>query len=158
MEKCKPLQLTKKKELQSKIKEEQNKIESRNDYLTNMRIMCGFTSDQEIKEVTDAHKRKEAVHTKLGETIEALRRSSERIVAEFKELIAGLTEDDKKEMDVIRMENRPEFETASIETLRKKYGKDFDEKAFREEKRKTDVILEHFEKPSAPGKNKGIRH
>jgi len=138
---CSPLQFTKKNSLQAQVREEQEAIEIRKEYLSNISRMYGYSSDDEYRQAKKEYNTRRNEYKRLGLTIEGIKKDTETIVAEYEDTMSNILKKEMEDVAEKRSECRPELEAATQGKLREKYNIDFDEKAYEDAQRKADKML-----------------
>lgn len=140
IENCKPFQLTKRKAIQNKISEEQEKMEYRQEYVHSVQMQFGISSQKEMNIIINSHKKKEVIYNKLEDTIQTLKDNEKTNIAAYISKFAKLTAEEK----IIYKgdeKNRQMFEDMTKELLMKKYGENYSNIAFNQAKNEIDAQI-----------------
>lgn len=138
---CTFLQFVKKNNLQAQIQEEQENIETRKEYMSNISKMCGYSSEEEFQQAKKEYIKKYDEYKKLGLTIEEIKQDTESIVSEYEATLTTVQKADVDEVTEERKESRSEMEGAAQDKLKEKYGYGFDAGEYYDARKKADKIL-----------------
>ncbi len=138
---CTTLQFLKKKQLQEQIQELQEQIETRKDYVQNIRRMCGYASDAEYQEAAADYSAKYKDYEKMETTVKRLQQDNKQLSAEYQSEISKTAPSIAEELQEKREAARTEMETATKSKLKEKYGYGFEEGKFADARRDTDEKL-----------------
>lgn len=134
-------QFAKKADLRKQIQREQEKIEDRREYQSNISRMCGFASDEDYEIVKKAYTRKCNDYKKLGKLIDAVKQNVQKTIAEYRQELDKVEPENVKEIDERRVLHRSETETAVKTRLQKTYQREFREMIYEKAISKADKII-----------------
>lgn len=138
---CTPIQFLKKKQLQEQIQELQEQIETRKDYVQNIRRMCGYASDAEYQEVVADYSAKYKDYEKMETTVKRLQKDNEQLTADYQSEIKKVDLSIVEELQEKREVSRVEMEAATKSKLKEKYGYGFEEGKYADVRRDMDENL-----------------
>lgn len=138
---CTPIQFLKKKQLQEQIQELQEQIETRKDYVQNIRRMCGYASDAEYQEVVADYSAKYKDYEKMETTVKRLQKDNEQLTADYQSEIKKVDLSIVEELQEKREVARVEMEAATKSKLKEKYGYGFEEGKYADARRDMDENL-----------------
>ena len=138
---CTTLQFLKKKQLQEQIQELQEQIETRKDYVQNIRRMCGYASDAEYQEAATNYSATYKDYEKMETTVKRLQQDNKQLSADYQSEISKADPSIAEELQEKREVARTEMETATKSKLKEKYGYGFEEGKFADARRDTDEKL-----------------
>ena len=138
---CTPIQFLKKKQLQEQIQELQEQIETRKDYVQNIRRMCGYASDAEYQEAAADYSAKNKDYEKMETTVKRLQKDNEQLTTDYQSEISKADPSIAEELQEKREVARTEMEKATKSKLKEKYGYGFEEGKFADARRDTDETL-----------------
>lgn len=139
---CSPIQIKKKAELQGQIREEQDNIERRSEYMQGIARMCKFTSEEDYDKAAKKHSKKKEDFEKLGQAIDTLKEDSEQLASEYKATSEAVPAESKQIVSEKRAETRGEAERIVKGKLLDKYRDQYDTDAFEEVKKSVDKTLD----------------
>ncbi len=154
---CSPLQIKRKAEIQKAIRNEQDNIEYRSEYMQSVGQKYQFTTDEDYDIAARKHTQKVDHYNKLGNTITAIREESEKIIEEYHEVVGQISDESEQSVQDKRIDIRSKAEAAVKNELLKKQGDTFDMSIFDSSKKDVDRML--YQSDTIKGKTvKKTRH
>lgn len=141
LKECLPHQFLKKSNIQSQIKEEQEAIESRTEYISNIGKMCGFQNLEEYEVARKEYFEKNKEYKKLEETISGIQDDTKKLVEEYVDGAAQISSEQIQEAEERRLPFRQEIETVTKDGLTQEYGYGFDVGIYAEARKDADKLL-----------------
>lgn len=138
---CNPLQVSKKKELQSRLKEEQAKVEARKEYMNSISKMCSIPSEKALERQKREIGKERGEHEKLGDALKGLEKNTEELVKAYKGEFEKIEQSDMDELLSKSINARKEMEDVVRNELVDKYGQNFDTEVYEDAKDKVDKCL-----------------
>lgn len=138
---CTPLQFLKKKQLKEKIRELQEQIETRKDYMESIARMCGYASGANYEAAEQDFNVKYKDYKKMKSTVERLQGDTAERTSEYISEMKAVTLDVMAELSEKCAEERADMEAITKGKLQEKYGYGFEEGKFAEARRITDENL-----------------
>jgi len=142
LDSCTPLQFMKKKQLQRQIQELQEHIETRNDYLRSISMMCGYTSESEYLEAKKDYLARYEAYKKLENSMSNLQEDIQRLYQNYQSEIKNVSQDAGKELLKEIKTGKTEAEAYILSDLSKKYGSSFESELFSDARLSTDKKLD----------------
>lgn len=146
LKECSPLQIKKKAELQKHIKEEQENIEYRSEYMQSIARMCQLPTEEDFKNAAKKHSKNVEDFCKLEKTIKAIQEDTENLTVEYKATVEVIPEESKQAVKEKSVDERPEAEAVVKDKISSKHGESLDEDVFEAAKKSVDKIIEPVEK------------
>lgn len=135
-------QFAKKADLRKQIQREQEKIEDRREYQSNIPRMCGFVSDDDYEIEKKVYTRSYDDYRKLGESIDAVKQNVQNSLVEYRRVLDKIESENIQKVDEKRASYRRETEATVKTRLQKTYKSEFSEKLYEKTRNKVDNILE----------------
>ena len=130
LKECFPIQIKKRAELQKKIREEQENIEHRTEYMQGIARMCQLPTYEDFKKAAKKHSKKVDDFKILGKTIESIKSDSKQIVAYYQTTYQAVPEETKQSVKEKLLEERSEAEKIVKGKLVEKYSETYDSEIY----------------------------
>ncbi len=144
------LQVFRKRNIKERIRELQDKIEMRSDYKQKIALLCGYRSDAEYHEACSIVESMSTESKDLEQRIHRVKCDADELIGEYNSVLASVAPDDMPMLNLRRSEIRADFDSETIEALKKAYKDDYCDEIVTNILDKTDNDLKMLDKRKKP--------
>lgn len=130
------------KTLRKKIKELQEQIEIRKEYMIHIKKMYGISSKQDYRAAKDNYAHNYRACSSLREVEQQLQTDTDKFVKEYHAELSTISSDQKSAINEERKKVRTQSENVTKKLLQKKYGTSFNISEYETALQQTDKLLE----------------
>lgn len=138
---CSPLQLFKKNNLQKQIRDLEEQMGNRNEYVNNIGKMCGYKSVDDYQKAEAKYVEKYKDYEKMQKEMDKIQSSTKDLTSKYRTELAEIPTSNFVEIEKERVILRDEIEEEEKEKLRENYKSDFKEEKYKEASMRTDNNL-----------------
>ena len=138
---CNPLQVSKRRQLQSQLKELRHQNDDRKEYLQSLAHSYGFKSITDYKEVARNAQKKEKTYAKMELTLDNIREDTKQLSQAFKDSMNECPRDKIEDLNAERLIVRNDMESITKEKLKILYKDDYNERIYANSVKRVDTSM-----------------